>query len=115
MKTRLLIAIFAILILPFLCICAEENNRQSSAHDDASSVFSTLMGDVKIVNIATLKGGASGTGLFKVNVGNQSYILRILPENMPINAIKREIDISKKMGELGVSPKVYAASAEKRA
>lgn len=84
-------------------------------YQQAASLFSELMKGSTISLITPLKGGVSGAGVYKVVAGDQTYVLRILPESESPKAIKREFEISARMGELGISPKVYAFSHEKRA
>jgi aminoglycoside phosphotransferase (APT) family kinase protein len=116
MSNRLAAALCMIFIGSVLSGCAEKDSPPTTTNRDyAASVFSDLMGDVKISLIEPIKGGASGSGLYKITADNHSYVLRILPEQQPVEAIKREFQITTHMGNLGVSPKVYASSPEKRA
>lgn len=84
-------------------------------YQQAASLFSELMKESTISRITPLKGGVSGTGVYKVVSGDQTYVLRILPESESPKAVKLEFEISARMGELGISPKVYAFSLEERA
>lgn len=97
-----------------ICIPAATHSNDS-ATQKAISIFSELMKGVKVSQIKPLTGGVSGAGNYMVTSGNQDYVLRVLPDTEPENSVRHEIDITKFMGELGVSPKVFAYSYDKRA
>lgn len=109
----LLYSIFVSISCPVEANGLKTQNR--ILYDQVASVFSDLMKQDEITQITPLKGGVSGAGIYEVVAGDQTYVLRLLPKNEPLKPIKREFDVSIKMGELGVSPKVHAYSYEQRA
>lgn len=111
-------ALFLFVLLKCSAGAAETDElkvKDEILYQQAASLFSELMKGATISRITPLKGGLSGAGVYKVVAGDQTYVLRILPESESSKAIKREFEISARMGELGISPRVYAFSYEKRA
>lgn len=56
-----------------------------------------------------LLGGGTNSKLFRIDIGNKKYVLRLLDENQPIERRRSELNAQKIGAELEISPKVFYA------
>jgi len=59
-----------------------------------------------------LTGGRSGAGIIKFSVGKQAFVLRMFSPLDDRETHKKEAELTKKVGEYGLAPKVYYIDTE---
>ncbi len=63
--------------------------------------------DPNSLNYFPLKGGGSEATLFSFNIGQNAYVLRLLPEQADRPTRKHQIALAIQAGKIGVGPEVY--------
>lgn len=56
-----------------------------------------------------LLGGGTNSKLFRIDIGNKKYVLRLLDENQPLERRRSEFNAHRIGAELGISPKIFYA------
>jgi aminoglycoside phosphotransferase (APT) family kinase protein len=65
--------------------------------------------------ITRITTGLSGAGVYKVDAGGETYVLKISAEQEPLELWRRKVEIQERAGAAGVAPRVVHTDAERRA
>jgi aminoglycoside phosphotransferase len=59
--------------------------------------------------------GLSGAGVYKIDAGGETFVLKISAEQEPLDAWRRKVEIQERAAAASVAPRVVHADAERRA
>lgn len=65
--------------------------------------------------IAKLGGGLSGAGVYRVEAGRETYVLKVARADEPIEAWRQSVEIQRRAGEAGIAPRVIHDDEARRA
>ncbi len=92
---------------------SEINSLIPAAKQDAvRKALQTAFQTTSVDSISVLKGGLSNAQVYKLVVGGQAYVLRIVMRVEAFNDPLRQYLCMKRAADAGIAPQVYYASAE---
>ncbi len=84
----------------------------TAKRDAVNKALQTAFGTTSVDSISVLKGGLSNAQVYKLVIGGQAYVLRIVMQVEAFNDPVRQYLCMNRAADAGIAPKVYYASAE---
>ena len=80
--------------------------------DAARAALKAAFGEATVSAMALLKGGVSGALIYRVEVGERAFALRLEPQRIPLHHRRRGFECMVGAADAGVAPAVRFADAE---